>query len=107
MSFKQIPSAPLFKMSSELALQGIVRYILSPSDTLEAKWISSRITQFKEPGTGHAKRIGGKASSSGRGWEGDWEISYFQPPDGQLAVMPFKLSITKEGQVCALSPDCG
>jgi hypothetical protein len=91
-------------MSAEdLSLQGIVRYILTPEGTLDARWISSRITQFKESGTGHATRVSEKSPAASSGWEGDWEISYFQPPDGKLAVIPFKLTIWKEGQVCVIS----
>lgn len=85
--------------SGAVELQGIVRYILTAGGTLDARWISSRITHLEESGTGHAKRIQETPSTAEISWEGDWEISYFQPPDGKLAGMPFKLNIRKEGQV--------
>jgi hypothetical protein len=92
--------------TNKLVLQGLVRYVRatdnSGEEVLNAKWISSRITKFEEPGTGHAVRRGDRGR---KGWEGDWEIKYFEP-DGNLAVMAFALNIEKHGQVRLLSSQC-
>ena len=56
------------------------------------------IDRFSEPGIGKAKRIGSDETTSAKGWEGDWEISYFEP-DGKLAVTPFILRLDQKGEV--------
>ncbi len=85
--------------STALVLQGVVRYTLKSSDEIEAKWMSSRmVDRFSEPGLGKATRIQSEDSEGMSGWEGVWEISYFEP-DGKLAVTPFILKLSKKGEV--------
>ena len=106
-------------------LQGVVAYTLhKPSETdtykdeLHARWLSSRIvSSFKEAGTGHAVRRqrqpeqqvqeDGMASveklaEEESGWEGNWEIRYFEP-DGKLALHGFGLRVWREGDVSFFS----
>ena len=95
------------KMSADnqnqiLNLQGLVRYILSTTDTgeeiLNARYVSSRLLQsFQASSAGHGIRQGPNAETR-TGFEGNWEIKYFEPT-GELAVTAFALKIEKAGEV--------
>jgi hypothetical protein len=86
---------------NSLVLQGVVRYILKidekGAEILDAKWVSSRITHFDEPGTGHATRKDSNTAKTGS-FEGAWVIKYYEP-DGNLAVTAFDLALERKGQV--------
>ncbi|KAF4342136.1 hypothetical protein FBEOM_3938 [Fusarium beomiforme] len=85
-------------------LHGVVRYRLARDSngqtTIGAKWVSTRIANAGQTGTGHTVRQITSPSNdmSEAGFEGDWAIEYFGP-DGQLAVTPFLLKLTKNGEV--------
>ncbi|KAM5374736.1 hypothetical protein ACJZ2D_006380 [Fusarium nematophilum] len=89
----------------DLNLDGVVRYTLvrdsSGQSIIDAKWVSTRIIGSGQTGTGRAvrRRSGGDSIHKVLdGFEGDWNIEYFGP-DGQLAVTPFLLTLSKNDQV--------
>lgn len=110
MQFVSSPSEERNTMASTNAkealsvLNGVVRYRLTRDETgqavIDAKWVSSRIANSGQTGTGHAVRQAPSTSvdKCEAGFEGEWTIEYFGP-DGQLAVTPFLLKLTKNGQV--------
>lgn len=89
----------------ELNLDGVVTYTLvrdsSGQSIMDAKWVSTRTVGSGQIGTGSAvrRRSGGDSIRKDiDGFEGDWNIEYFGP-DGQLAVTPFHLTLSKNNQV--------
>ena len=59
--------------------------------------LSRMVDRFSEPGMGKSTRIH-EGVASVKGWEGTWEISYFEL-DGKLAVTPFILRLEKNVKV--------